>query len=65
MAGPNKILKYSWEIHSDILFFVTEGNSQQLINNSYALSEHMEITSKGKTMARNSFNITNESYLFH
>ena len=61
----NQIFKYSWEIRSDILFLVTEGNFLQLRNNLFALSESMEITTTGMTMTRKLFNISNNHYLFH
>ena len=75
MTRPNQIIKFSWEtnqifkclweIRSDLLFLVTEGNSLQLRNNLFALSESMEITTKGMTMTRKLFHISNDYYLFH
>ena len=61
----NQIFKYSWEIRSDILFLVAEGNSLQLRNNLFTLSESMEIRTKGMTMTRKLFSISNDYYLFH
>ena len=61
----NQIFKYSWEIHSDILFLVTEGNSLQWRNNLFVLSRNMEITTKGITMTGKPFPISNDYYLFH
>ena len=49
MTRPNQIFKYSWEIRSDILFLVTEGNSLQLRNNLFTLSRNVEIGTKGMT----------------
>ena len=61
----SQIFKYSSEIRSDLLFLVTEGNSLQLRNNLFALSESMEITTKRMAMTRKLFNISNDYYLFH